>query len=80
MMKNINEKLNSIVGNGFDGSLIHSIEDNVATTLYADIITLFYSKIYIRLGNQLYGRVDECLHDKIMIEVVRGYEKGLKRF
>jgi hypothetical protein len=80
MMKNINEKLNSIVGNGFDGSLIHSIEDNVATTLYADIITLFYSKMYIRLGNQLYGRVDECLHDKIMIEVVRGYEKGLKRF
>ena len=79
-MKNINEKLNSIVGSGFDGSLIHSIEDNVATTLYADIITLFYSKIYIRLGNQLYGRVDECLHDKIMIEVVRGYEKGLKRF
>ena len=79
-MKNINEKLNSIVGNGFDGSLIHSIEDNVATTLYADIITLFYSKIYIRLGNQLYGRVDECLHDKIMIEVVKGYEKGLKRF
>jgi hypothetical protein len=80
MMKNINEKLNGIVGSGFDGSLIHSIEDNVATTLYADIITLFYSKIYIRLGNQLYGRVDECLHDKIMIEVVRGYEKGLKRF
>ncbi len=79
-MKNINEKLNGIVGSGFDGSLIHSIEDNVATTLYADIITLFYSKIYIRLGNQLYGRVDECLHDKIMIEVVRGYEKGLKRF